>query len=263
MNGDVARLWTDRSCLQQVQYRTDANLAARQSIFAYQHPRIDLPAAVLELAALRGDETIADVGCGNGAYIAELSRRGHAGPVLGMDLSTGMLDAARRRVPAAALAAGDAAALPVRNQAASLTLAAHMIYHVPDPLAAIRELRRVTRPEGQVLVVLNGDHHMGELRDLIAATLQISTSDPPLADPLRLGDGQELLANGFTSVIRHDFISELRIPGPAPVEHYVRSMISTHDRHDPGALAAAVANALPAGRDQFRVRTHTGCLVCS
>lgn len=119
MNGDGARLWTDRSCLQQVQYRTDANLAARQSIYACQHPRIDLPAAVLDLAALRGDETIADVGCGNGAYIAELSRRGHAGPVLGMDLSTGMLDAVRRRVPAAALAAGDVAALPVRDQAAS------------------------------------------------------------------------------------------------------------------------------------------------
>lgn len=263
MNGDGARLWTDRSCLRQVQYRTDANLAARQSIYACQHPRIDLPAAVLDLAALRGDETIADVGCGNGAYIAELSRRGHAGPVLGIDLSTGMLDAARRRVPAAALAAGDVAALPVRDQAASLTLAAHMLYHVPDPLAAVRELRRVTRPDGQAVVVLNGDSHLRELRDLIAAALQITTSDPPLGDQLRLDDGQELLGTEFTSVIRHDFTSELRIPGPAPIEHYVRSMISTHDQHDPGALAAAVASALPTGGDPFRVRSHTGCLICS
>jgi hypothetical protein len=42
MTRDDARLWTDRSCLQDVQYRTDANLAARQSIYAYQHPRLDL-----------------------------------------------------------------------------------------------------------------------------------------------------------------------------------------------------------------------------
>jgi SAM-dependent methyltransferase len=161
-----------------------------------------------------------------------------------------------------ALTAGDAAALPVRDQAASVTVAAHMLYHAPDPLAAVRKLRRVTRAGGQVLVVLNGGYHMGELRDLIAA-LQITTSDPPLGDPLRLDDGQELLGSEFTSVIRHDFISELRIPGRAPIEHYVRSMISTHDRHDPGALAAAVASALPTGGGQFRVRTHTGCLVCS
>jgi hypothetical protein len=31
-----------------------------------------------------------DVGRGNGVYLAGLARRGHAGPVLGMDLSAGM-----------------------------------------------------------------------------------------------------------------------------------------------------------------------------
>lgn len=263
MTQDESLRWTDRSYLQHVQYRTDANLAARQSIFACQHPRIDLPAAVLDLAGLRGDETVADVGCGNGAYLAELARRGHAGPVLGMDLSAGMLAAARRRGPAAALAAADAAALPVRDHAASLTLAAHMLYHLPDPRAAVRELRRVTRPAGQVLVVLNGSNHLRELRDLIAAALQITTSQPPLGDQLRLDDGQELLGSEFTSVIRHDFTSELRIPGPEPIEHYVRSMISTHGQHDPGALAAMVASRLPTRGGQFRVRTDTGCLVCT
>jgi ubiquinone/menaquinone biosynthesis C-methylase UbiE len=69
-----------------------------------------------------------------------------------------------------ALTAGDAAALPVRDQAASVTVAAHMLYHAPDPLAAVRKLRRVTRAGGQVLVVLNGGYHMGELRDLSAAS---------------------------------------------------------------------------------------------
>jgi SAM-dependent methyltransferase len=263
MNGDGAGLWTDRSCLQQVQYRTDANLAARQSIFAYQHPPIDLPAAVLDLAALRGDESVADIGCGNGAYLAELARRRHAGPVLGVDLSTGMLDAARRRAPAAALAAGDASALPMRDHAANLTLAAHMLYHVPDPRAAVRELRRVTQPAGQVLVILNGENHLRELRDLIAAALQITTSEPPLGDQLRLDDGQELLASEFTSVIRHDFTSELRIPGPAPIEAYVHSMISTHDHLDPAAAAATVASHSPGREGPFRIRTDTGCLVCS
>jgi tRNA G46 methylase TrmB len=72
-------IWTDRAFLRQVQYRTDVNLAARQSIYAYQQPPIHLPGRVLDLAALTGRETIADVGCGNGAYLAELARRRHAG----------------------------------------------------------------------------------------------------------------------------------------------------------------------------------------
>jgi SAM-dependent methyltransferase len=263
MNGDRSRRWTHRSCLQQVQYRTDANLAARQSLYAYQHPRVDLPATVLGLAALRGQETVADIGCGNGAYLAELARRGHTGPVLGVDLSAGMLAAARRHAPAAALTAADAAALPLRDHTVGLTLAAHMLYHVPDPRAAVRELRRVTRPGGQALVVLNGPGHLRELRDLTAATLQITTSDSPLGERLRLDDGQDLLASQFTRVIRHDFTSELRIPGPEPIENYVRSMIGVQDQPDPAVVAATVASRLPAGGEPFRIRAHTGCLICS
>ena len=50
-----ADLWADRALLRDVQYQTDANLAAGQSIYAYQHPPIDLPARVLELGpASRG-----------------------------------------------------------------------------------------------------------------------------------------------------------------------------------------------------------------
>lgn len=215
------------------------------------------------MPACAGDETVVDIGCGNGAYLAELARRGHAGPVLGMDLSTGMLAAARRHAPAAALAAGDASALPVRDHAASVALAAHMLYHVPDAHAAVRELRRVTRPGGTVLVVLNGQDHLRELRDLIAATLQITTSEPPLGIHLRLDDGQELLASQFGSVIRRDFVSELRIPGPEPIEAYVRSMSSTQDQPDPDAVAAEVASRLPANGESFRVRSHAGCLICA
>jgi SAM-dependent methyltransferase len=62
-------------------------------------PRIDLPAAVLGLAALHGQETVADIGRGNGAYLAELAHRGHTGPVLGVDLSAGMLAAVRQSRP--------------------------------------------------------------------------------------------------------------------------------------------------------------------
>jgi len=265
MTGDDARLFTDRSWLQDVQYRTDANLAARQSIYAYQHPPLDLPALVLGLAGLRGGETVTDVGCGNGAYLAELARRGHSGPMLGLDLSAGMLGAARRRVPGARLTVADAAALPLRDDVTDLALVMHMLYHVPELSAAVRELRRITHPGGQVLVVLNGEDHLRELRELITTALRdFANGEPPGPGRLRLDEGEELLAREFTSVARHDFAGELVIPGPQPVEDYVRSMGVTGDLHDPEAFIAAVGRLVPRGdQGAFRIRTHSGCLVCS
>jgi SAM-dependent methyltransferase len=220
---------------------------------------------VLGLAALRGDETVADVGCGNGACLAELARRGHAGPVLGIDLSAGMLHAARSRAPGASLAAGDAAALPIRDEASGLTLAMHMLYHIPEPSAAVRELRRITHPGGQVLVMLNGEDHLRELRDLITTALRnLTNGKPPLWERLHLDHGEDLLASEFTSITRHDFTGELHVPGPQPVEDYVRSMRITQDLPDPRALATAVGSLVPRGsQGAFRVRTHSGCLVCS
>jgi len=260
------RRWADRSWLRNVQYRTDANLAARQSIYAYQHPRVDLRARALELAALTGAEAVADIGCGNGMYLAELARRGHAGPVVGVDLSAGMLHAARGRAPRAALIAGDAAALPLRDEASDLTLAMHMLYHVPDPRAAVRELRRITRPGGQVLVVLNGRDHLRELREAVAAVRRPSADRQPgtAGEQLRLDHGAELLAGQFTTVIRHDFASELLIPGPEPVEDYVRSMITTQAQPGAEHFVAAVLRQLPRGQDgTIRIQVHSGCLVAS
>ena len=263
MTSDDDRLLTERSYLRDVQYRTDANLAVRQSIYAYQHPRLDLPHSVLELAGLRGDETVVDIGCGNGVYLAELAHRGHAGPVLGVDFSVGMLAAARGRAPKASLVAGDAAALPLRDDAGDLTLAMHMLYHLPDPAAAVRELRRVTRPGGQVVVGLNGEDHLRELRDLITAALRDLIGGEPPREWIRLDDGESLLASEFSSVTRHDFIGELLIQDPQPIEDYARSMIIADDPPDAEAFAAAVARLARTDQEAFRIRTHAGCLVCS
>jgi SAM-dependent methyltransferase len=276
-----------------VQYRTDANLAARQSIYAYQHPRIDLTARILDLAAPARGEVVADVGCGNGAYLAELARRGFAGRVIGADLSFGMLRAARdalreaRGAPTdgtalvgadvaalvgadvaalvgadvAALVGADVAALPLRDGCADLTLAMHMLYHVPDRVAAVRELRRVTRPGGRVVVGLNGSDSLKELWAVIDAA---SGSDlRPYGERLRLDEGEALLRTVFSSVTRHDFTAELRIADPEPVAAYVRSMSSVQASADPEHLVAAVLSRLPNDPGRlFRITTHAGCLVC-
>jgi SAM-dependent methyltransferase len=264
---DDAQLLTDQTYLTQVQYRTDVNLAARQSVYAYQHPKIDLAATVLDLARLTGAETVAEVGCGNGIYLAELTRRRHAGRVLGADLSPGMLSAARTGAPGAGLLAGDAAALPLADDSADVTLAAHMLYHVPDRAAAVREFRRITRPGGRLVVVLNHADHLRELRELIAAVAASFGREAGDTwaeyQAMTVDRGAELLAGVFSAVERHDLTGELLIPGPQPVIDYVASTWTAQALPDPDAFAAAVTERVPFGPDgSFRVRTHSGVLIC-
>jgi ubiquinone/menaquinone biosynthesis C-methylase UbiE len=260
-----------RAFLREVQYRTDANLAARQSIYAYQQPPVNLMGQVLDLAAPAGADVVADIGCGNGLYLAELARRGHVGHVLGIDMSTGMLRAARQRAadagwPSLALLAADATALPLRDGAADLTLAMHMLYHVPEPRRAVAELRRVTRPGGRVIVGLNGSDHLREMRDVIAAALASIGHDPvpPIREQIRLEQGEILLRSVFGSVSRHDFVSKLLLPGPEPVADYVRSMSEATYAAAADRLIPAVISRLPDRSGAvFQVTAHSGCLVCA
>ena len=251
--------WTDQSYLRESQYKTDANLSARQSVYAYQQPQIDLARETLALAGLGGRETVADIGCGNGRYLAELARRGHAGLVLGVDMSPGMLLASRSQAPTAGLLVADAMALPVRDAAAGLTLAMHMLYHVPEPQRAVRELRRITRPGGRVIVGLNGADHLRELRSLIAEALAgLGRPTVRPREQIGLDQGERLLRSQFASVTRHDFESQLRVPDAEPIAAYVRSRMP-----DAGPLAEAVLGRLPADPAHFPITTHSGCLVCS
>jgi ubiquinone/menaquinone biosynthesis C-methylase UbiE len=297
----MADSWNDRAYLRGTQYKTDTNLAARQSIYAYAHPRVNLFARVIDLAGPAPSDTIADVGCGNGAYLAELAGRDLPCRVLGVDLSLGMLAAARQRLTAAgglagpgpavgpagepaataprsgsgnaagpggvarlvrvALACADATALPLRDGAADLTLAAHMLYHVPEPADALRELRRVTRPGGRVVIVLNGASHLGQLRAAIAAAL--GDTQGGYAERVTLDDGESLARSFFGEVTRHDFVSELRVPEPAPIADYVRSLPGTRRSSDPEDFAATVAATFPRDHEgHYVITARTGCLIC-
>ncbi len=267
-------LWSDRSFLRDVQYRTDANLAARQSIYAYQQPPVNLPGQVLDVALPAGSGgagVVADVGCGNGVYLAELARRGQAAHLVGVDMSPGMLRAARQRTHdagrlAPALLTADAAALPLRDSSADLTLAMHMLYHVPEPELALGELRRVTRPDGRLVVGLNGVDHHRELRAVITASLADlgHPASPMISDRFGLDHGEVLLRGLFASVARYEFRGRLVVPDPEPVAAYVRSMSLAAQLGDPEALVRAVVARLPSGPGAaFGDTTHSGCLVCS
>ena len=252
---------TDARYIKEQQYASDANLSARQSIYRYRTEPFSLHAAAIDLAGLSGDERVLDVGCGNGAYLAELARRAHRGLVCGCDMSIGMLVTPHAN-GSGPLGVADAQYLPFADHTFDAVLAMHMLYHVPDRALAIRELRRVLRPGGVLLVVTNADAHLRELDNLlIDAGVRVPERTMM---KFKMENGGAELREQFASVERHDFTGELAITDAEPVLAYIASMQSFVTGEATAMLpvigeriATIMKNA-----GEFRVTAAAGCFVC-
>ena len=129
-------------------------------------------AAVRQLGLQPNDVTL-EVGIGTGL---NLPLYPPAARLIGIDLSQEMLDKAVERVqtlamPNVTLKVMDATALDFGDNEFDKALATYTISAVPDPVAVLREMRRVVKPGG-VIVILNHFRSerkfAGHLEDLVA-----------------------------------------------------------------------------------------------
>ena len=99
---------------------------------------------------LRPGERVLDVGAGTGVSTEELGRSGAF--AVGADLSVGMLRAGRRTRRTVSLVAGDALKLPFPDASFDAVTISFALRNVVDTGAALRELGRVARPGGRLVV---------------------------------------------------------------------------------------------------------------
>jgi SAM-dependent methyltransferase len=111
---------------------------------------------VLERLPLAGARLVLDVGCGIGTLVPALRAAAPEALVVGVDRAEGMLRLARR-THALACALMDAQRLALHDAVFDAALLAFVLFHIPRPLEALREPRRVLRPGGAVGVVTWGD----------------------------------------------------------------------------------------------------------
>ena len=264
---------TGRHFVTEEAYADDTNLAARQALWRYREPEVDLFQWVLDVAGLDGGERFVDIGCGNGLYLAALEARGHRGAVHGLDLSEGMVRAASRWPNAAGVGVADAQALPIADASVDVALAAHMLYHVPDQAKAAGELRRIVRPGGVALAVTNSRESMVALDQLLVeAAAAVAGVELPFIGELlsfNLENGDAVLGTAFREVERIDLRGAAVVPDVGVIVGYIASMSSIKVLlPDPSAWDAILddvehrATAIVDRDGALRVETLLGCFVC-
>jgi SAM-dependent methyltransferase len=114
-----------------------------------------------DFAGVRPGQHVLDVGCGTGALVRELVERLGAEAVAAVDPSAPFVAATAARYPGVDVRAATAEALPFDDDAFDATLAQLVVHFMADPLAGLREMRRVTRSGGTVVACV-WDHAGGQ-----------------------------------------------------------------------------------------------------
>ena len=146
----------------------------------------DLPAyrAAVAEAGMRPGGTAVDIGCGTGRALPPLRAAvGPAGRVIALDVTPEMLQVARppAAVAGAALVLADARRLPFADGTVDAVFAAGLVNHLPDTGRGLRELARVTRPGGLLVLF----HPTGRAALAARHGHSVSRNEPLAEGPLR------------------------------------------------------------------------------
>lgn len=122
--------------------------------------------AALDALAVREGMSLLDVGCGAGLALELARARGAI--VSGLDAAEGLLAVARERLPDADLREGEIEELPYDADCFDAVTAFNSVQYATDPNAALREIRRVARPDAPVAIATWGPVEQCEMRLVLA-----------------------------------------------------------------------------------------------
>jgi SAM-dependent methyltransferase len=234
--------------------------------------RYSEPLAV-QFAALvqtRAGQRALDVGCGPGALTAHLVQRLGADAISAVDPSESFVASARSRFPAVDVRQAVAEDLPYPDDSFDLTTAQLVVHFMTDPVAGLREMRRVTVPGGRVATSVWD--HAGGSGPLSAFWRAVHDVDPAARDESGLAGAREghlaelFAAAGLTDIeqttltvsVRFATFAEWWEPftlGVGPAGAYVTAL----DRARQEALRARCEQVLPAA--PFEVAASAWCVL--
>jgi SAM-dependent methyltransferase len=184
---------------------------------------------VLDVADVRAGHRVLDVGCGTGVLArAALGRVGTNGHVAGLDPNDGMLAVARRAEPGIEWHTGPAERMPFSDHSFDRTVSQFALMFFTDATAALREVHRVTTPNGQVAIAvwdqLDNNRGYARLAALIEELFGSDAADA-IRVPFHMGDpelivGLATAAASEPSVTRHPGVARFE-----SLEHWLHTEI--------------------------------------
>jgi trans-aconitate 2-methyltransferase len=220
-------------------------------------PQLAWGLRVLERAALRGDETVLDAGCGSGRLTGEILEKLPRGRLIAVDVSEAMLEKAREHL---APRHGDRVRF-VRSDLTELSLdepvdvvfSAATFHWVPDAPRLYASLLSALRPGGRLVAQCGGGKNLARVYQRHHAVMQEPRFSPyfqGFRDPTRFDDAEttaRLLTDaGFTDV--HTSLEPAPTPFPdrAGFVAFCRAVILRHhlSRLPDEALREAFVDAM-------------------
>lgn len=120
------------------------------------HSNLEALRLYSEMSQVSAEDIVLDVACGPGLVACEFAAS--ARKVTGIDITPAMIEQAKnlqkeRRLTNLTWQVGNVTLLPYGNASFSLVFTRFSFHHFIDPLAVLREMMRVCRPGGRVMVV--------------------------------------------------------------------------------------------------------------
>jgi len=102
---------------------------------------------------LEPTDRVLDVGCGTGVLLERLSAANPGTQFAGVDAVPEMLAMAGQRLPSSiVLREGWAEQLPFAGEEFDVVVSCNMFHYIHEPFAALREMGRVLRPGGRIVI---------------------------------------------------------------------------------------------------------------
>jgi len=256
----------DRKYLDEVQYKTSANLKKRGNLHG-KYGKGDWFDFLAAAADFQAGQRVLDIGCGAGLFWGKTADALPDGLDITLaDTSEGMVSEAFNRVrdlarwPGVIGVVADVCDLPFPDDSFDRVLAFHMLYHADDKPTAVKEIARVLKPDGMALISTNGANSMNEADSLRQSAFG---AEGPVID-FTLESAPPLLEAQFSNIELRRNGDVLRVTDQEDIYNYLTSFPpgDSAPENELQLLRQQIAERFAAGNGVLPITVETGIFRC-